>query len=557
MSQAAAHGSLNRQQLEVHALQRPRLMLAVILLSVFMAVANIFIVNVATPSIQQGLHADFFGVQFVISAYTLSYAIALIIGGRLGDRFGRRNMLLAGVAGFTVSSLLCGLSTGVGMLAVIRVVQGLSAAMISPQILSLIQAQYAPEKRGRIFGLYGAAQGIAASTGQLIGGLLLYWNPWNLEWRMVFFFSVPIGIALLGMIPFIADSKEKVQSKLDWFGASLVAAGLLLLVYPLVQGQKEGWPVILIISLFLSIPVLALFVWVQRTILRRNGDPFMNVNLFKQRGFSVGMAVVFLLMSSQASFFLISAYLFQIGLGFSPLKAGAVILPMGMGYFLASLLSSRVASRIGPHVLSLGSVLTAGGYLFLALTVQGSGLSPNIAAWLPALTILGLGQGFIAAPLTNVVLSKVNRQDIGSASGILTTGMQVAYAIGIALIGIVWLNSLSHNADKAGAQTKAQLRQQTAVYAPLSTEQSETALSRFRVCYPEFVSTRASVSAGCTDLASFSPEAKKLFADGVRQATTRSYMAAFVFCLYVLAVYTVLLLPLSLILARKTRPARQ
>lgn len=554
MSQAAASSSLHRPQAEVLPLQRPRLMLAVILLSVFMAVANIFIVNVATPSIQQGLHADFFGVQFVISAYTLSYAIALIIGGRLGDRFGRRSMLLVGVAGFTISSLLCGLSNGVGMLTTIRILQGLSAAMISPQILSLIQAQYAPEKRGKIFGLYGAAQGIAASTGQLIGGLLLYWNPWGLEWRMVFFFSVPIGIALLWMIPFISESKEKVQSKPDWLGAAFIAVGLLLLVYPLVQGQKEGWPFILILSLLLSIPVLALFVWFQKRLLRRKGDPFMNVNLFKQRGFSVGMLVVFLLMSSQASFFLISAYLFQIGLGYSPLKAGAAILPMGFGYFLASLFSSRVASKLGSHVLSLGSALTAGGYLLLALMVQGSGLSPNMFEWLPALAVLGLGQGFIAAPLTNVVLSKVNRQDIGSASGILTTGMQVAYAIGIALIGIIWLNSLGYSADKASVQTEGQLRQQIAAYAPLTAEQGEAALSTFRVCYPEFVSSHALVSAGCTEgLSASSPEAKKLFADAIRQANTRSYMSAFILCLYVLAMYTVLLLPLSLFLARKTR----
>ncbi|WP_282940153.1 MFS transporter [Paenibacillus sp. RC67] len=553
MSQAA-HSSLNPQQVEVKALQRPRLMLAVMLLSVFMAVANIFIVNVATPSIQRGLHADFFGVQFVISAYTLSYAIALIIGGRLGDRFGRRNMLLVGVAGFTISSLLCGLSSGVGMLTVIRIVQGLSAAMISPQILSLIQAQYAPEKRGKIFGLYGAAQGIAASTGQLIGGLLLFWNPWGLEWRMVFFFSVPIGIALLCMIPFIAESKEKVQTKPDWIGAALVAVGLFLLVYPLVQGQKEGWPLILILSLLLSIPVLVLFVWVQKRLLRRNGDPFMNVNLFKQRGFGMGMLIVFLLMSSQASFFLISAYLFQIGLGFSPLKAGAVILPMGLGYFLASLLSARVALKLGSHVLTVGSVLTAAGYLLLAITVRGTGISPDIYVWIPALAILGLGQGFIAAPLTNVVLSKVKKQDIGSASGILTTGMQVAYAIGIALIGIVWLNSLSHNADKAIVQTELQMRQQLTAYAPLTTEQSDAALAKFQLCYPQMISAHPSMSPSCTeDAASVTNQAKKLYADGVRQANARSYTEAFIFCLYVLAAYTVFLLPLSLTLARKNR----
>ncbi|WP_438447290.1 MFS transporter [Gorillibacterium sp. sgz5001074] len=486
MSQAAAHRSLTHPREEVQPLQRPRILLAVMLLSVFMAVANIFIVNVATPSIQHGLHADFFAIQFVISAYTLAYAVALMIGGRLGDRYGRRKILFVGVAGFTLSSLLCGLSADVGMLTILRVVQGLSAALISPQILSLIQAQYTPERRSRIFGLYGAAQGLAASTGQLIGGWLLYWNPWGLEWRMVFFFSVPIGLAILSMIPWIPESRGDAASRTDWFGAALAAAGLLLLVYPLVQGQKEGWPASLVITLLVSVPVLALFIWTQRRLLQRHAEPFMNVSLFGQKGFGIGMLILFLFMSSQAGFFLISAYLLQMGLGYTPLQAGAVILPVGLGYFLASLMSSRLASRIGSHVLSVGSVLTAAGYGLLALIIHGTGPSPLIAAWIPALTMLGIGQGFIAAPLTHIVLSKVKKPDIGSASGVLTTGMQVAYAIGIALIGILWTNSLHPHT-----------------------------------------------------------------AEGVGQANVRVYTEAYLLCLYALAAYTVLLLPLSLRLNRK------
>ncbi|WP_136607880.1 MFS transporter [Paenibacillus dokdonensis] len=493
MPQSANSLTLELTHTVVQSRQRPRLMLAVMLLSVFMAVANIFIVNVATPSIQHGLHADFYGVQFVISAYTLAYAVALILGGRLGDRYGRKKMLLIGVAGFTLTSLLCGISNGIGMLTIVRVIQGFSAALISPQVLSLIQAQYPPEKRGGIFGLYGAAQGLAATTGQLIGGLLLMWNPWGLEWRMVFFFSIPIGVSILAMVPFIPESKDMGRSRMDWYGAIIVAAGLFLLVYPLVQGQKEGWPIELVMSLILSAPMLALFVWSQKKMLLVSRDPFMNVNLFGQRGFGLGMIVVFLLMSSQAAFFLIAAYLLQIGLGFTALKSGAIILPMGLGYFLASLLSARVTGKLGPHVLTLGSVLTAIGYLFLALTVNATGISPNVYLWIPALAILGIGQGFIAAPLTNIVLSKVPKQDIGSASGILTTGMQVAYAIGIGLIGILWMNSLDHYALQTGVQ------------------------------------------------------------EGIQQTDARGYIHSFIFCIYMLAAYTVFLIPLSMTLAKRKR----
>lgn len=553
MSQSVNSLTLDLPPAAVQPRQRPRLMLAVMLLSVFMAVANIFIVNVATPSIQRGLHADFYGVQFVISAYTLSYAVALIIGGRLGDRYGRKKMLLIGVAGFTVASLLCGISNGVGILTFVRVLQGLSAALISPQVLSLIQAQYPVEKRGMIFGLYGAAQGLAASTGQLIGGLLLQWNPGGLEWRMVFFFSIPIGLFILCMVPFIPESKDTASSKLDWFGAALAAAGLLLLVYPLVQGQKEGWPVTLVICLILSFPVLAIFVWTQQRLLRAGRAPFMNVNLFGQRAFGMGIIVVFLLMSSQAAFFLIAAYLLQIGLGFTALKSGLVILPMGLGYFLASLLSARVAGKIGAHVLSIGSIMTAAGYVSLALTVLGTGMSPNVLLWIPALILLGAGQGFIAAPLTNVVLSKVRKPDIGSGSGILTTGMQVASAIGIGLIGIIWMNSLGHEANRSGVQTELQLRQHLTSYA-ITTEQSEAALAKFRECYPAIAGTSQSLPAPCIgDDAAASAGAKKLFAEGVRQANTRSYTNSFIFCLYVLAAYTIFLIPFSLMLAKRKR----
>jgi EmrB/QacA subfamily drug resistance transporter len=457
MSSSVKSVSLNHQPaITREARQKPHVMLVVMLLSVFMSVSNIFIVNVATPAIQRGLNSSFSGVQFVITAYTLAFAVALIIGGRLGDRFGRKKMLLLGVAGFTIASFLCGISSSVNMLILVRIVQGFSAALISPQVLSLIQVNYPAEKRGSIFGLYGASQGLAASTGQLIGGLLLYWNPWGLDWRTVFFFSVPIGIVIMSMIPFIQESREPARSRLDWFGALLVAAGLLMLVYPLVQGQKEGWPATLIISLVMSFPVIAVFVWFEKSVLRRGNVPFMNVELFGQRMFTVGMSIVFLLLCSQSAFFLVTAYLLQVGLGFTALKAGAVILPMGLGYLLASLLSSRMSSKLGTHVLTIGSALTVIGFLSLALSVHMTGISFAGYEWIPALSVLGIGQGFIAAPITNIILSKIRSSDIGSASGILTTGMQVAFAIGIGLIGIVWLNALGDHTGTSGGQAFAQ-----------------------------------------------------------------------------------------------------
>jgi EmrB/QacA subfamily drug resistance transporter len=545
--------SLGQEVIPAEVRAKPRLLLVVMLLSVFMAVANIFIVNVATPAIQHGLHSSFSGVQFVITGYTLAYAVALIIGGRLGDRFGRKRILFVGVAGFTIASFFCGISSGVNMLILFRIIQGLGAALIAPQVLSLIQVNYAPEKRAVIFGMYGAAQGIAATTGQIIGGLLLAWNPWELDWRTVFFFSVPIGIAIMLMIPFIEESKNPASSKLDWIGALSIAGGLLMLIYPLVQGQKEGWPISLVVILILSFPVLAVFAWYENKLLRLGGIPFMNVNLFRQRVFTLGMLIAFLLYSTQAAYFLTVAYFLQIGLGFAALKAGVVILPMGIGYFLASLFSSKAIAKLGAHVLTIGAALTVLGYLFLAYSVHTTGISFRGYEWIPALFLLGLGQGAIAAPLTNIVLAKIRSSDIGSASGILTTGIQVSFALGTALIGVLLLNTLGNHAGTISNNINPQLQKSLAAIH-YTQEQSKTVVQQFNHCYVDYAQANdpSSIPVSC-HLNEDSTEIKSLFAKSIKQANAQNYVYSLQICLYVLAGTSACILPLSLVLARRKK----
>ncbi|USG66142.1 MFS transporter [Brevibacillus ruminantium] len=543
------------------AVSQPRftalMLLTVLLLTVFLAVANIFIVNVATPAIQQGLHASFSDVQFVMTSYTLAYAMTLIIGGRLGDRFGRKRLLLFGVAGFTLSSFLCGIAGSVITLMVFRVLQGISAALMMPQVLSLIQTNYPPEKRAGVFGLYGAAQGIAASSGQLIGGLLLSWDPAGLDWRTVFFFSVPVGLLILSMIPYIEESKGSSAMKLDWLGAAWAAGGLLMLIYPLVQGQKEQWPVSLIACLLLSVPVLAAFVWYERRVARLGGAPLMNVDLFRQRRFTVGMLIVVVLMSSQSAYFLVSAYFLQIGLGFTALAAGLIILPMGIGYFLASLYSARAVSRFGQHVLTVGALLTCGGYLLLAQWVQALGTSVQGYEWAPALAVLGFGQGALAAPLTAAILSRVHQRDAGSASGILTTGMQVSFAVGIALIGILLLNIMGQHANATTAQLAPQLQTELSKLG-ISGAQSDVIVQEFQACYADYARAGdpAANPASCSALTA-DAQIKPLIHSLMKQAHASNYAYTFSFCLYVLAAFSLLLVPLVLGLIREKRTDSQ
>jgi EmrB/QacA subfamily drug resistance transporter len=551
MSMNLKSNLISQQTTNADARPNSKLLLSVLLLSVFMAVVNVFIVNVATPSIQRGLQTSFSSLQFVIAGYTLSYAVALIIGGRLGDRFGRKKMLFWGMVGFTITSLICGLASGVNMLIVFRILQGLSAAMIAPQVLSLIQVNYAPEKRGAIFGMYGAAQGIAATTGQVIGGLLLRWNPWGLEWRMVFFFSVVVGVLIMTMIPFIEESKSKEHAKLDWIGAISVAMGLLMLIYPLVQGQKEGWPLSLILILILSLPVLVAFVLYENKVVKTGGIPFMNVNLFRQKVFTVGMLITILLYTAQGAYFLIMAYFLQIGLGFAALKAGLIILPMGIGYFLASLYTAKAIAKFGIYTLTIGSILTVAGYISLALSVHATGITYAGYEWIPALFLLGIGQGVIAAPLTNSVLAKIRSSDVGSASGILTTGVQTSYALGIAMIGILLLNTIGNQAETVSGKIAPQLQQSLAAIH-LQSEQSAPYIKQFGNCYSDYVkgSDPSSLPKSCL-ISTDSAEIKSLFNQSLKQANAQNYADSFQICLYALAIVTLGIFPLTLILARR------
>lgn len=542
---------LDRHESDPETRSRPWLVLAIMVLSLFMTTTSINFMNVAVPSLQRSLHASFADVQFVMTGYTLAYAVILIIGGRLGDRFGRKKVLWIGVAGFTLTSLLCGLSPEVNLLILLRIFQGLCAALITPQVLSLIQVNFPPAKRGTVFGLYGATIGLSASTGQAIGGLFLHWNPWGLEWRMLFFFGFLIGTVILLMISPIRESKEPHSFKLDWTGALIVAAGLFMLVYPLVEGVKEGWPLAINICLILSLPVLAVFVWYEQRLALRGGIPLMNVSLFRQGVFTVGMLIVLLLYCGQAAFLLVCTYFFQVGLSFTALHSGLLLLPTGIGIFLASLLSSRGVAKFGIHVLTFGQVVSVIGYLALVYSVQKTGTSIAGYEWIPAFALIGLGQGFVAAPLTNAILAKIRKNDIGSASGIVSTGTQIGLALGIALIGIVLLSAMGQHADRINEQIAPQLRGQL-LDTHIASEQADTIVTQFKSCYTEYAHSNdpTNVPAAC-QLKSAAPEVKRLFAESISIANKQNYTDSFIFCLYAIAAFSAVVVPLLFVLSRK------
>ena len=297
--------------------------LFVVLTASFMVLLDISIVNVAIPSIQRNLGASFGQIQLVLAGYQLAYAVVLITGGRLGDIFGRKRLFMTGMAGFVLASAMCGLARNPDMLVISRVVQGLMASLMFPQVLAVIQVVFPPTERAAAFGVFGAVIGLATIAGPLVGGLLIGSATDTDRWRWIFLVNLPIGIAALVAAWFLLrESRAPRARRLDLGGVVIASAGLGLLAYPLVEGRDQGWPAWAFIMLAVSIPVLVLFVFYERIKTRRDGSPLVELSMFKDRAFSAGTALSAVFFSALPAFLLTFSFSLQFGVGFSPLRSG-------------------------------------------------------------------------------------------------------------------------------------------------------------------------------------------------------------------------------------------
>lgn len=413
--------------------------LAVMLLGPFMTVMDVMIVNVAIPSIRLGLGASYAEAELVVAGYSLAYAVALITGGRLGDLRGRRRMFVIGLIGFALTSALCGLAVSAQTLILARLLQGAAAAMLFPQVFSLIRVTF-PEPRdcARAFAALGVVLGLAAVAGQVLGGILVAADLWGLSWRPIFLLNIPIGllaaIAAPRLIP--ADQVAPGQ-RLDLAGVVLSALGLGLLLYPLIEGREAGWPAWSLAMLAAALPVLALFAWHQHGRSRRGASPLLQTALFRDRAFAAGVLLSLVFYSTMNSFYLAYAFLAQLGLGRSPLAAGLVFAPTAIVFMITSIAVGRVAPEHRRAVLMAGAAIAALGEFAAAATALVA--APLQAeALIPALLLVGVGQGLLITPLLNTVLGGIRDGHIGSASGMLSTMQQVGGAFGVAIAGILF-----------------------------------------------------------------------------------------------------------------------
>jgi EmrB/QacA subfamily drug resistance transporter len=435
------------------------LTLVILLLAAFMNLLDVSIVNIAIPSIQRDLHATYADVQWALAGYTLAYALVLITGGRLGDTFGRKRLFLIGVTGFTIMSALCGAAQGPGMLIACRVAQGAMGAIMVPQVLAVIQVMFPPKERIKALAGFGVTAGLGTVSGPLIGGLLIQHNLLGLSWRPIFLINVPVGIiAVAASAVLVRESRAPRPPKLDPVGVGLASAALLLLLYPLVEGRQLGWPAWTFVSMAAAAPMLAVFIGYERVKARRDGSPLVQVSLFRERGFSAGMAVAIAFFLGIASFGLVLTLFLQLGLGFTPLHAGLTFLPFSAGILVSSGAAARLAPRFGRGVTMAGAVIIAAGMGGLIAIVHHYG--PAVTTWelAPGLVAAGLGLGAVIAPLADIVLARVPKQEAGSASGVFNTGLQLGNSIGIAVIGVIFFGMLGSQSGPAATAVAPQLR---------------------------------------------------------------------------------------------------
>ncbi|GLX07934.1 MFS transporter [Microbispora sp. NBRC 16548] len=409
--------------------------LPTVLTGVFVAILDFFIVNVAIPTTQRDLHAGPAAIEWVVAGYALAYGSGLVLGGRLGDVFGRRRMFALGLALFTLASVACGLAPDAGSLVAARVVQGAAAAVLAPQVLAIIRTAYSGAAQARAVNAYALTMGLAAVFGQLAGGLLIQADLFGLGWRACFLINLPIGAAALAATwRVIPESRAAGAVRLDLGGAALVTLALAATLLPLIEGREQGWPVWTWVSFALAVALLLAYAR------RRHDSPLIDLALFRERAVTAGLLTNLAFSMGMAAYFLIFAMYSQEGRGLDALHAGLVFTPIGAGYLAASLLAPRLAARFGRQIIAIGGLTRAVSLAVLLVAVAGN--AP--IGWLvPVLAVDGAGMGLVLSPIMGTVLSRVAPHHAGGAAGALTTAQQIGGALGVGIIGIVFYSALS------------------------------------------------------------------------------------------------------------------
>ena len=411
---------------------------AVVLLADMMDLIDSTVTNVGGPAIRGDLGGGETLLQWLGAGYTLAFAVFLITGARLGDLYGRRRLFLIGAAGFTLASGLCAVAWSPESLVTLRVLQGSFGALMIPQGFGMLTEVLDEHDMPKAFGLFGPIMGISAVLGPIIGALLIEGDLLGTGWRMIFLVNVPLGLACLAIgARYMPRTVVARGGRVDLPGMALVGAAALALVFPLIEGREKGWPAWTFALMAAGALLAVAFARYER---RRPADQaLVQVSLMRNRAFTSGTAVAAGFFAAFAGIMLVLSLFWQVGEGFTPIKAALSLVPLSLGMVVGMVASFALVGRLGRRLVHLGIVLAAAGLGGMALTAFLQD-HPSPGSMVPAVALVGIGAGMVFGQLFDVILGGVVEAEVGTASGLLNALQQMAFALGIAGVATIFFD---------------------------------------------------------------------------------------------------------------------
>ncbi len=444
------------------ATRSPWLGFSAVLVAMIMNILDSTIVSVGAPTIQRDLAMSSSAVEWVAAAYTLAIAVGLITGGRLGDMFGRKRMLLLGLVGFVATSALCALAWSSEALIAARVLQGLSAALITPQVFGLIRDLFPGERMTQAFAALGPVIGLSTVLGPIVAGLLLKADLFGAGWRSLFLINLPLGLFALVVGARVLPERTAPANpvRLDVVGTVLLGVFSFLLVFPLVDGRGIGWPLWIFGVLAATVPTLGVFAAHQRARVRAGRQPLVELSLLRKPSYLSGIVFVLAFFSVVVGFSLTIGLFLQIGLGMTPLHAALVLAASAAGAFVGSGVGAWAATAVGRPILHVGLTIMAVAIGVLFVTLHGIHTAGAVRTidLLPGLFLFGVGMGMIFVPLFSIVMGEVDDHEVGSASGLLESLQQLGASTGVAVLATLFFSTIGAGggvAPRAGRELLA------------------------------------------------------------------------------------------------------
>jgi MFS family permease len=412
----------------------------VLLAGAFLPIADFFIVNVALPTIDRTLHASGPTLELIVAGYGVAYAAMLVLGGRLGDRYGRHRLFGGGLTAFILASLACGLAPTIWALIAARIVQGAAAAMLVPQVLATVHATLEGERKARALALYGATSGLAAVVGQLGGGILVNANIAGTTWRPIFLINIPLGLILLATARHVVPATRSAHPVgIDLPGTLLFGVTLVALLVPLTEGQEFGWPAWTWVALALALALAVTTFQVERRIERRGTMPLLPPSVLRLPSMWRGLAMLLPFSLGFGAFMFVFALTTQDGLHYDALRGGLAILPMAALFLAGSVLSPKLLGRYGRGAMAAGGAVQAIGLVVIIGVILGRWPQVSMLDLAGPLALIGVGQSMLFTGLFRIVLADVPAHHAGIGGGTLITLQQAGLALGVATLGTLFV----------------------------------------------------------------------------------------------------------------------